>query len=65
MPTTSFDLQAYSRWLARCIPCKIGTVPMVVQVSSRKKVKVGKDVLIKEDPAGAWVQRQSDSSRRD
>jgi hypothetical protein len=44
------------RWIDKCVPCKIGTMPMLVQVHGTdwKKMKVGNWMRIRYNEGGNW-----------
>ena len=43
-------------WLDKCVPCKVGTIPMVLQVhrADWKKMKVGNLIRVKYNEGGRW-----------
>lgn len=45
------------KWIDRCQPCKIGTVPMVVYVhaADRRRLKPGFWARIREAENGPWA----------
>lgn len=42
------------KWLEAAVPCKIGTVPAVVQVHGSDRLVVGKRIRIKRRFNGKW-----------
>jgi hypothetical protein len=42
------------KWLDKCTPCKIGTIPMLVRVDGRSSPKVGKWLRVQYDENGKW-----------
>jgi hypothetical protein len=43
-----------NEWIEKCSPCKIGTIPKLLQVHGGDKVAVGKYIRVKYAEGGRW-----------